>query len=580
MAAQPRPGPQDGVEPGKRLVLVNDMRGASLAERLARRLARLAWRSPLHRLRLRGQLPPKLLAVPQDPLAGDAAAGEALLGGLFSYRGETAEAESVDFAALTGTAAFIDYVQSFAWLRDLAAARPGDETAPIVEFLTGRWLAAHAERIDDASWRPDLWGRRLLNWAAHSPLLLSSADQVYRSALLNTLARGARHLGRSASRVPAGLPRVAAWSGVVAAGLLIPGGERRLGRGEAALGRALAPLVGEDGGIVSRSVVEQLELVELLAQLCAVYESREIEPAPALADGLRRVTPALQGVVLGDGGLSGWHGGAPLPAARVERALQASGSHAWAQRSGADWGYQRLAGGKLAVVVDAAPPPSVRLFTGGSASTLAFEMSDGPHRLIVNCGGDRGARSSLPPELAHALRATAAHSTLVLADTNSTAILGDGALGPGVDVVDVARRDEEDGSFLDASHDGYARRFGFVHRRHFFIAVDGRELRGEDVLEPVPRRRGREPAEPVQAAIRFHLAPGVEAAPSGDGQGAVLRLDGDAIWQFHARGGEVVIEDSLWVDGDGIARASNQLVITAEAPPSGSDIGWMFRRDG
>jgi uncharacterized heparinase superfamily protein len=578
MAARLRPRHQDGVEQGKRLARLDGARGASLAEWLSRRLARVAWQMPLHRLRLRGRLPLKLLAVPHDPIAGDAAAGEALLTGRFLFRGESAEAEGIDFAALPGSPAFVAHVQSFAWLRDLAAAAPRDRAAPIAEYLARRWLAAHAETVDDAGWRPDLWGWRMLHWATHAPLLLSSTDQVYRAALLNTLARGARHLSRSADRVAPGMARIAAWAGVVTAALTIPGGERRMARGEAGLTRALGQLVWDDGGVASRSAVDQIELVELLVQLCAVYEIRRIDPAPALADTLRRAVSALKAVLMGDGALSSWQGGGPLSADRIEQAVEASGVRARALRSAPDWGYQRLVGGKTVVVVDAAPPPPARMLSGGCASTLAFELSDGPHRMIVNCGGDHGTASSLPPDFARALRASAAHSTLILADTNSTAIHPDGALGRGVGVVELARREEEGGSFLDASHDGYERRFGFTHRRHLYVANDGREVRGEDVLDPAAKRRTREADGAVAAAIRFHLAPAVEVSPGGDGKGATLRLGGEILWQFHARGGEVVIEDSVWIDGDGQPRESYQLVIHAEALPGGADIGWMFRR--
>ena len=578
MAARLRPRHQDGVEQGKRLVRLDSAKGASLAEWLSRRLARIAWQTPLHRLRLRGRFPLKLLAVPPDPLTGEVSAGEALLAGEFLFCGEVAEAEGIDFAALTGSPGLIDYLQSFAWLRDLDAAASRARAAPIAEYLARRWLAAHAEKIDDAGWRPDLWGRRMFHWAAHAPMLLASSDQVYRTSLLNTFARGARHLQRSANRVSPGLPRIAAWSGVVTAGLLIPGSEGRTARGEAALAHSLAQVVGEDGGIASRSVAEQLALVELLVQLRAVYEARRISPLPSLTDVLGRAVPALKGVLLGDGALSSWQGGAPLPAARVEQTVNASGVRARALRSAPDWGYQRLVGGKTVVVVDAAPPPPARLLNGGCASTLAFEMSDGPHRMVVNCGGDRGASGKLPGGFANALRASAAHSTLVLADSNSTATHPDGALGRGVAVVELVRREEEGGSFLDASHDGYARRFGFVHRRHLYVSADGRELRGEDVLDPVAAGRNRQADGPVDTAIRFHLAPAVEVSPGSDGKGALLRLGGETIWQFHARGGDVAIEDSLWVDGDGNPRESYQLVIQTEALPGGADIGWMFRR--
>ncbi|MFX7785120.1 hypothetical protein ABTJ92_23130, partial [Acinetobacter baumannii] len=76
---------------------------------------------------------------------------------------------------------------------------------------------------------------RILLWTAHAPLILSSTDLVYRSRVLNTLARGARHIDRGAEKAAPGAPRVAAMCGVVAAGLLIPGGDVRRSATEAAL---------------------------------------------------------------------------------------------------------------------------------------------------------------------------------------------------------------------------------------------------------------------------------------------------------------------------------------------------------
>jgi len=202
-------------------------------------------------------------------------------------------------------------------------------------------------------------------------------------------------------------------------------------------------------------------------------------------------------------------------------------------------------------------------------------MSDGPLRLIVNCGGGRPA-GTLDAGLAGALRTTAAHSTLVLDDTNSTAILPDGTLGRGVGEVELDRREDEGGSSLEASHDGYVRRFGLMHRRRLALSVDGRALVGEDVLMPA----GRGPRKTAGFAIRFHLGPGVEASATADGQGALLRLPGGGGWQFRAKGASVTLDASLWVNGEGRARPSSQIVVTGEAGQAGVTIGWSLRRLG
>lgn len=566
----------DGVEEGKRLIRVGGTAGLSLAERLSERFHRLNWRTPLHTMRLKGRYPLKLSAVPDDPVPGDLARGHALLEGRMTFRGETHALDALDYGRRDWGRPFAHHVHSFAWLRDLSTVATRAQGAPIAEALTGQWLAAYAEKVDAFAWAPELWGRRILHWTAHAPLILSSTDLVYRSAVLNTLARGARHLDRYADKAPPGSPRVAAWCGVIAAGLLIPGGDPRRSFGEAGLARALASGTTEDGGVVSRSPAQLVDLIHLLSALRETYAARRLELPPAAATALARAVPALLGVRHADHGLGSWQGAGPMLPDALAATIAASGIRTRPLRQARDWGYQRLAAGSAVAVIDAAPPPVGRQVEAGCASTLAFEFSDGPARLVVNCGGAWAASAQLPRELTAALRSTAAHSTLVVADSNSTAINADGTLGRGVAQVELSRQESEIASRLEASHDGYARRFGFAHRRQLLLTADGRELRGEDALLPAGRRRRLAAATPF--ALRFHLGAGVQASPTADGLGAILRLPGGALWQFRCRGATVGIESSLWIDGSARAVPTQQLVAGGEAAAGGASVSWTFKR--
>ncbi|MBV8686693.1 MAG: heparinase II/III family protein [Alphaproteobacteria bacterium] len=563
------------IEPGRQLIRAAQEGGASFVERIAWRLQRLSWRGPLQGLRLGGRPALKLIAVPKDPVAGDKARGEALMRGRLVHRGGAIALKTLDFADFSLPRETIDYLHSFEWLRDLAAAATRERAHKLAEALVQRWLAAHAEAVAEPAWRPDLWGRRILFWSAYAPYILSSRDQAYRTLVLKTLARGARHLAGSADRAPAGIRRVTAWAGIVAAGLVVQGGPVRLARGEAGLIRSLGAALGEDGGLASRSPTEQLALVELLSQLRAAYNAARRDVPEPLGEALAGSVSALLGVTLGDEALSSWQGGNPSSRRRVAAALEGSGVRARPLRQARGWGYQRLEAKAAIVLVDAAPPPAARALSGGSASTLAFEMTDGANRLVVNCGGAGAAVDALSKGLTEALRTTAAHSTLTLGDRNSTAILDDGALGRGVGQVELARDETGGVAQVEASHDGYARRYGLIHQRRLTLAGDGRELTGEDALIASGRRRR---GEPVPFALRFHLGPSVEVATTADGQGALLRVRGGGVWHFRCRGGRLAIEDSLWIDGEANPLPSLQLVVAGETPADGMVIAWSFRR--
>lgn len=537
-------------------------------------MARLGRASLLKRIFGKGRQPLRLTAVPRDHVQGDRARGDQILAGKLIRGSHMVSLSDIDFAAVGLADPLAEELQGFSWLRDLAAAASRDKGARLAEAVAARWLVAHGSRVD-AAWSPALWGERLLFWISYAPYLLSSSDAGYRSALLNTMARGARHLAANADQAAPGLPRITAWAGLTATALLLQGQLGRVARAEAGLARALATGQSDDGGLFSRSPAEQALLVDRLGLLRAAYHAAKHALPEAVDGAATAALAALHGVTMGDGALGSWQGGNPGETARLAALIEGCGLRARPLRHARGWGYQRLSALGTVLVLDAAPPPPRKMARIGSASTLAFELSDGAQRLVVNCGGPGAAPTVIPPELVQALRTTAAHSTLTLADTNSTAILPDGSLGRGVEDVTLDRREDDEFSRLEAAHDGYLRRFGLLHNRGVMLANDGKEVRGLDRLLPRGRKRIRE-ATPF--TLRFHLAPGVEAVPTADHMGAIVRSPAAPPWNFRCKGARLEVEESVWVDGQGRLAATLQLVIAGEVSASGIDIGWHFRR--
>jgi uncharacterized heparinase superfamily protein len=304
---------------------------------------------------------------------------------------------------------------------------------------------------------------------------------------------------------------------------------------------------------------------------------RRMEVPPFVQEVLARAVPALLGLLHSDGGMGCWQGSGATSAAHVQAIVSASGVRTRPLKQARDWGYQRLVANRVVLLADAAPPPIARVTEAGCASTLAFELSDGDERIVVNCGGAALTGATIPADLARGLRTTAAHSTLILADTNSTAILANGTLGKGVTEVELDRRETPQGSRVEMSHDGYARRHGLIHRRLLILSPNGRELRGEDMLLPAPRTRRK---GDKGFALRFHLGRNIAASLTADKLGALLRINGGPLWQFRTSEGALDVEQSLWVDGEGRPHPTEQLVVTGTAPAGGASIGWIFKHIG
>lgn len=564
----------DDTAGGNALVVRPAGRLENLAARVALMLYQLSWRTPLHKMRITGKLPLKLLAVPADPLPGDEARGTAIRIGKFRLMGMEQSIDAIDYDRLSLPPAFVDYIHRFDWLRDLMAAVNRGEGAPLAASIADKWLIANGDKPRLPDWRIDNSAWRFLNMAIAAPYLLTSTDLVYRSKILNHFARTARHLDQSAIRATRPFDRVCGWVGVVAASLLLPEGKARRAMGEHGLETALSDLVFPDGGVLSRAPQQLMELIALLSMLRQCYIARQEAVPGFLNDTLGRNIPALLGLTHADGGLGAWQGCGHIRAERIEALVQASGVRARPLRQALDWGYQRVSAGPAVLQVDAGPPPHAKQALVGCASTLAFEFGFGRQRIIINCGGAGLAGANIPAALARGLRTTAAHSTLCIDDSNSTALLAKGQLGAGVVDVELERRDIDKATRIEANHDGYARAYGFVHNRVLILRSDGLELRGEDTLLPHAKYRGR---EEVAAHLRFHIGPDIEMVLAEDRRSVMMRLEDGSSWTFATSVGTIEVDDSIWVDEDGRPNPTRQLVIGVNAPRGGMTMGWALK---
>ena len=591
-AAMPEPEPEAAPLAQGRALALSDFNPpeVSAGERLIRLAYRLGVPGSTLAAPFRKPLRPRLLATVESPVAGDRVAGMALRAGHFLIHGVKAPIGQVDFApAAKLTAPFERTVHGFTWLRDLSASGTLGQCAPTAQRVLTAWMEANPvpawKASRGAAWRVDLAGHRLMAWLVNAPLVLSSSDKAQRQHLLDAMAETARWLDRHVSRADDRLTQVTGWCAIIAAGLLLPEGQPRRLFGEAGLVRALGELVGEDGGVLSRSPLGQMEAIALLVDLAACYRAVRRDPPRALDTMLALLVPPLLALTHADGSLGNWQGAGAVSAERLAALIDASTVRTRPLRDARQWGYQRVAArasGQTAVLqFDTSPPPLARHARTGCASTLAFELSHGDYRLISNCGGAGFAGGQVPTRIEQGLRGTAAHSTLVLGEANSTAVLINGKLGTGVGEVEVDRRtitlDRGGATRIEASHDGYAQRFGLVHRRILILRDDGSELRGEDLLVPSGRggKRGK-----VPFAIRFHLGPQVSLTLADNGKGAGLALPDGSHWQFITGADSLTSEESLWVDGEGRPHAIEQLVIQGLVSRGGGNFGWLLKKMG
>ncbi len=514
----------------------------------------------------------------KDLWPGEAARGALLVAGELEVAGTLApllpaaeDRPSQGWAPPDGPLLWRASAHSFGWLRDLRALGT-DDARVRARDLAHDWLAHGAAQ--DLAEAPEVAGGRISAWLGHWDFLAATADDAFRRALMARLVQDARGILGALPAEAAHRGALVTLKAAIAAAVAL--------EEEGWLGRALRLLPGEierqffpDGGHVERSPTQHLLAVQDLIEIRNLLHGVGATQPAQLPLVLERACQALRFFRHQDGSLALFNGTREESATMVDLVLHHGQARGRAPMLLQDTGFHRMQGSRTLVIVDCGPPPPGRAPDPASglprgadryahAGTLSFELSVGRDRVIVNCGAAPATDGSWKD----ALRSTAAHSTVVLADTSSAELREEG-LGRRPERIEVDRQEQDHAHWLEVSHDGWRRNFQALHRRKLYLAEGGDDLRGEDSIE-LP---GGE-AESLSWVVRFHLHPGVVASLVEDDQAVLMRLPSGHGWRLRVRGAKVALEESIYWGGD--MRRSRQIVLAAE--PDAEAVRWAISR--
>lgn len=526
---------------------------------------------------------------PEPRSIGSYARGKQLSGGNFLFAGFLIEAPGkMIWDIAVPDARFEDALHGFAWLDDLAAVDDAPAQARARDWTFG-WIARYG-RGAGPGWTPDLTGRRLIRWINHAILLLNGREKADARSYFRSLGRQTTFLARRWQAATPGLPRFEALTGLIYAGLALTGMERHVAAAGAALARECAREIEADGGILTRNPEELLQIFTLLTWASRALNDAGRRPQAEHLAAIARIAPTLRALRHSDGGLARFHGGGRGAPGVLEQALAEAGRRATPSHAPA-MGFQRLAGGRTNIILDAAAPPTGRHSVNAHASTLAFELTSGRRPLIVNCGSGAGFGA----EWRRAGRATPSHSTLCIQGFSSSR-LGTESGGPGaraeLDEVpeQVWAQVEQtlDGNRVLAGHNGYAPTHGMTHLRELILSHDGRILTGEDTLGAMtgPDRKRYDKLmeqtrhQGIAFDLRFHLHPDVDATLDLGGTAVSMALKSGEIWVFRHDGvGELKLEPSVYLESGRLKpRATRQIILSATVLDYACQLGWTLAK--
>ena len=201
------------------------------------------------------------------------------------------------------------------------------------------------------------------------------------------------------------------------------------------------------------------------------------------------------------------------------------------------------------IFFDVVQPNKDMISSNLSAGTLSIEFSGLGEKIFTNCGASETFGKN--PEY---LRYSAAHSTIILQNTNISEIKEGNPHIKFPQSVIFRKESNDDKEIFEGSHNGYMRKFNKILKRKLVIFKNKNKINGEDTFISYKEIRTR-----IFFHIRFHLAEEMVFNFTNNKKNIILKTKNENIWLFKSDN-ELIVEDSILVDNN-LTKPIKQIVI-------------------
>ena len=199
-----------------------------------------------------------------------------------------------------------------------------------------------------------------------------------------------------------------------------------------------------------------------------------------------------------------------------------------------------------------------------SAGTLSLEFSSYKEKIITNCGALEKSTGN-----ASYLRYSAAHSTIVLENTNISEIRDNQPHIKFPQTVSFKKQLDNSIYSVEASHNGYIKNYKKIVKRKINFQENKDYLIGEDSIISATSKNTE-----VIFHIRFHILPNINVTQTNSRKNIILKTKNNAIWMFKSNK-DLILEESVFIDKNDV-KETKQIVIKGITKKNREKVQWSL----
>ena len=461
-------------------------------------------------------------------------------------------------------------LHSFLWLTKVD--RKNSKT--ITQSIINSWINKY-DNYDIKSWGMEITAKRIIAWTSNTDIVLHESDNMYKQKIFISLIKQSNFLLRNIKYQPYDTSRIICVSAVILSGLIFKEAASNLKFGINELEKIIATNFDKSGFPKSRNPEDVFIYIKYLV-LVREWLKEAHEPLPEF----------LNSIILKCGKcynfLTNSHKKFPLfnGASEINHDKYDIFLKTFKYKFKCDeneiGGLFKTTKNKIELFFDAGNPPPDKFSNSYQAGCLAFELISKGKKIICNTGYAK----HLDSKFSLLSRSTAAHSTLYLNDSSSSLfqkniaikkVYGN-SLIQSHKILEKKLIENEKNYHLFATHNGYEKKYGYLHKRSINILKKESKIYGTDELQKTKKK-----SNIVYYFIRFHIYPGIKIVKTKGGNSVLMSLPNGEGWLLKATENNLDIEKNIFLGRKKIIN-NECICISGSTNNSNLSINWQIEK--
>ena len=461
-------------------------------------------------------------------------------------------------------------IHNFLWLNLIDRKNDGKSLQKIIDV----WMFKNSKYKRNV-WESSVISKRIISWILNVDIILNNGSFYFKRNFLNSIIAQTNHLKKNIKFEKNYSKRIEVLTALLLSGLVFKEYINNFNIGIKELEKLVKNYFDDDGFPLTRNPSDLIFFLKYLI-LCKKCIEDAQQYVPEFLDIIiDKNLLCIKNILTPSNQVPLFNGGTEHNLEQFDKFLNDL-DYKSKDKKNIIGGIHTFAIKNSAIFFDVGEPPKKGFSKSYQSGPLSFEYYLDGEKIITNCGF--GSNISSKAELLS--RLTSAQSTLTLDDTSVTKfernklinrIFGN-SIKNTFKINNLDLVENKDQIKFTASHNGYEKKFGSIHKRELSIDKLNGKLTGWD--EIIKRKDGR----PLNYSLRFHLYPGLTAVKTMGGNSVLIQISKNKSLIFTVVDEPILLEKSIFLGGNKILD-NTCITVSGNLVNKDKNIRWEIKKN-